>query len=116
MVDGPFATETLQALCIAAASLFEEGSKNRAAGDQNWWKLHEAGLLALARMSNEIVDASSELNVGFDVLQLVWHVLLEDANCGGWCFGACELGLHVGTEQTGIRRSTVARPGDMGVK
>ncbi|KAJ3043965.1 Importin 9 [Rhizophlyctis rosea] len=84
LVDGPFASETVQALCIASAQLFEEGTKLRASGDKNWWKLHEAGLLALGRMSGEVCDKAEEgeLRVGFDALQMVWRVILEDAQWG----------------------------------
>ncbi|KAJ3299144.1 Importin 9 [Borealophlyctis nickersoniae] len=81
LLDGPFPIETLQALCGATTTRFEESAKARRAGDPNWWKVDEACLLALGRVSDELVGAVKQQQVSFDFGGFFQHIVLEDMQC-----------------------------------
>ncbi|TPX69623.1 hypothetical protein SpCBS45565_g02263 [Spizellomyces sp. 'palustris'] len=76
-----FPFETLQALCQAVQSQFQESTKARESGNKAWWKVHEACLLALGRLNGELIDHIRSQRLTFDLEGLFNHVVLSDMKC-----------------------------------
>ncbi|KAI8336598.1 armadillo-type protein [Chlamydoabsidia padenii] len=72
------------ALSKAVQRHITESNEARASGNTDWWKIQEASLLAIGRMSEELTEAldDSSRNVQFDLKSLFDHVVLEDMKVG----------------------------------
>ncbi|RKO89834.1 armadillo-type protein, partial [Blyttiomyces helicus] len=77
LVDA-FPTETLHALCTGSQGHFEAANKARSNGSKSWWRLHEACLMALGRLSDDIMDAIRSQKLQFDLGGLFSHIVVED--------------------------------------
>ncbi|KAI9007390.1 armadillo-type protein [Gaertneriomyces semiglobifer] len=69
---------TLQSLCHATQHQFEHANALRANGDRNWWKLHEASLLAIGKLGDDLIDAIRAHRIVFDMEGLFNNVVLVD--------------------------------------
>ncbi|KAG1592125.1 hypothetical protein G6F48_002850 [Rhizopus delemar] len=69
-----------RALTGAVQRHIAESNEARAAGSGDWWKIQEACLLAVGRLSEELTEALGDpsKNVTFDLKSLFDHVVLED--------------------------------------
>ncbi|KAI9103094.1 armadillo-type protein [Phlyctochytrium arcticum] len=72
-----FPSETLQALCTAVQQQLQEAIEARDAGVKVWWKMHEACLLALGRVNEELIEAIQSESVSFDLEGLFNHIVLQ---------------------------------------
>lgn len=73
------------ALTAAIQRHIAESSEARNSGNPDWWKIQESCLLAIGRLSEELMDALAEENskVNFDLKSLFDHVVLEDMKASG---------------------------------
>lgn len=74
-----------RALTGAVQRHIAESNEARAAGSGDWWKIQEACLLAVGRLSEELTEALGDpsKNVTFDLKSLFDHVVLEDMKAQG---------------------------------
>ncbi|KAG0175607.1 Importin 9 [Apophysomyces sp. BC1015] len=68
------------ALSVAVGRHITESNEARAAGNNDWWKTQEACLLAIGRLSTELMEALDDESrkVQFDLKSLFDHVVLND--------------------------------------
>ncbi|KAI9258508.1 armadillo-type protein [Sporodiniella umbellata] len=76
-----------QALTGAVQCHIAESNENRASND-TWWKIQEACLLSVGRLSEELTEALSDpsKDVVFDLKSLFDHVVLEDMKAAEFPF------------------------------
>ncbi|ORZ19612.1 armadillo-type protein [Absidia repens] len=76
------------ALSKAVQRHITESNESRANGHSDWWKIQEACLLAIGRMSEELSEALDDnaRNVNFDLKSLFDHVVLEDMKISEYPF------------------------------
>ena len=56
-----------------------EADQAKSAGNENWWKAHEATMLALGSVHGVIERQIEEGNVDFDIKGFLENVVLGDA-------------------------------------
>merc|ERR1719305_1176954 len=70
--------------CVSLAQTIErhvtEAAAARAAGNEDWWKLHEAVMLALGSAQDVIEEQISARKVNFDIGNFLTGVVLADLN------------------------------------
>ncbi|KAJ3014294.1 Importin 9, partial [Thoreauomyces humboldtii] len=76
-----YPNEVLQALSQAVGTKLQEANTSRESGDRNWWKVHEACLLALGRSSGSLIESLRSGTFSFDMEGLFTHVVLADMQC-----------------------------------
>ncbi|KAI7871897.1 armadillo-type protein [Spinellus fusiger] len=76
------------ALSVAVQRHIAESNEARTAGNADWWKIQEACLLAIGRMSEELAQAVEDDShkVQFDLKSLFDNVVLEDMKAGEYPF------------------------------
>ncbi|KAI8821647.1 armadillo-type protein [Fimicolochytrium jonesii] len=76
-----YSQETLQAISHVVQAKLQESTQARAAGDVNWWKVHEACLLSVGRVSDIFIDGLQQQSFVFDMEGFFNHVVLADMRC-----------------------------------
>lgn len=75
------------ALCDVITKQIESGNVMRVSGNetlsQNWWKLHEASILAFGLAKDVIVEKQLAGTLRFDVVAFLENVVLADLNNSG---------------------------------
>ncbi len=83
-IASDFKIETANAICKTMERQMEQAQKLREANDPNWWKIHEACLLAVSIMKpvlQELSDANQlEFNLNAFINQFVIACLHESSN------------------------------------
>ncbi|KAI9307964.1 armadillo-type protein [Cunninghamella echinulata] len=76
------------ALSKAVQRHISESNEARAAGNGEWWKIQEACLLAIGRLSEDLTEALEDdsKTVQFDLKSLFDHVVLEDMKLAEYPF------------------------------
>lgn len=74
----------------------------QAAGDEGWWRLREAALLAVGAVSDPLLEAPGSSDADFDIASFLQNVLQEDlqtpnsspflAGRALWAAGRCGIG------------------------
>jgi len=77
---GEFEEESCVALAQTIERLVAEAGQNRAAGNEAWWKLHEAAMLALGSAQEVIENQITARKVNFDIGNFLSGVVLSDLN------------------------------------
>lgn len=77
-VGEEFAMAAVAALLGGALRRLEESAAMRAAGQPDWWRIHEAALFALGRCADEILELVERGHVSFDVASFLQTILLPD--------------------------------------
>ncbi|KAG1471470.1 hypothetical protein G6F56_002098 [Rhizopus delemar] len=77
-----------RALTGAVQRHIAESNELRMAGSSDWWKIQEACLLAVGRLSEELTEALNDptKDVTFDLKSLFDHVVLEDMKAAEFPF------------------------------
>ncbi|GAN01450.1 importin-9 [Mucor ambiguus] len=75
-----FPAPFFNALSAAIQRHITESNEARQAGNSDWWKIQEACLLSVGRLSEELMEALNDesKSVQFDLKSLFDHVVLED--------------------------------------
>ncbi|KAI9023057.1 armadillo-type protein [Phycomyces nitens] len=76
------------ALGVALQRHIGESNEARAAGNEDWWKVQEACLLAIGRLSEELMESLEDegQKIQFDLKSLFDHVVLEDMKAAEYPF------------------------------
>lgn len=77
----------VNALCDVITKQIEAGNAIRLSGNegasQNWWKLHEASILAFGLVREIIVEKQQAGELRFDIVAFLENVVLADLNNSG---------------------------------
>ncbi|XP_069694516.1 importin-9 [Periplaneta americana] len=86
-----FEDESCPALCQAAARHVQEAETERNANNANWWKIHEACMLALGSVKDMVVEKLEAGEVVFDLTGFLQNVVIADMNSSGppFLLGRC---------------------------
>ncbi|KAJ9582618.1 hypothetical protein L9F63_023037 [Diploptera punctata] len=86
-----FQDESCSALCQAASRHVLEAETERNANNVNWWKIHEACMLALGSVKDLVVEKLQAGEVAFDLTGFLQNVVIADMNSSGppFLLGRC---------------------------
>lgn len=63
--------------------MITEGNELRAAGNPNWWKLHETAFLAMGSIADSLVDFEQPDQLPFQLVEFIDSVLMPDLRDSG---------------------------------
>ncbi|KAJ8386386.1 hypothetical protein AAFF_G00170910 [Aldrovandia affinis] len=89
-VAAEFQNESAAALAAAATRHLQEAEQARSTGDQHWWKVHEACMLALGSVKSIITESVKCGRVHFDMHGFLANVILADLNLAVMCVSGLE--------------------------
>ncbi|XP_006628350.1 importin-9 [Lepisosteus oculatus] len=75
-----FQNESAAALAAAATRHLQEAEQAKNSGNQHWWKIHEACMLALGSVKSIITENVKNGRVQFDMHGFLTNVILSDLN------------------------------------
>ncbi|KAG7472163.1 hypothetical protein MATL_G00105990 [Megalops atlanticus] len=75
-----FQNESAVALAAAATRHLQEAEQARSSGNQHWWKIHEACMLALGSVKSIITENVKSGALQFDMHGFLTNVILADLN------------------------------------
>ena len=78
-----FEDESCVALCHAASRHILEAERERSGNNRNWWKIHEACMLALGLVKDFVVEKLPAGGVAFDLTGFLQNVVIADMNSSG---------------------------------
>ncbi|CAG5979250.1 unnamed protein product [Menidia menidia] len=79
-VAAEFQNESAAALAAAATRHLQEAEQARNAGNEHWWKIHEACMLALGSVKTIITENVKNGRIQFDMHGFLASVILADLN------------------------------------
>ncbi|XP_031423786.1 importin-9 [Clupea harengus] len=79
-VAAEFQNESAAALAAAATRHLQEADQARNSGNEHWWKIHEACMLALGSVKTIITENVKNGRVQFDMHGFLANVILADLN------------------------------------
>ncbi|OCT91946.1 importin-9 [Xenopus laevis] len=79
-VSSEFQNESAVALAASATRHLQEAEQFKAQGGENWWKIHEACMLALGSVKSVITEGVQSGRVQFDMHGFLTGVILSDLN------------------------------------
>ncbi|XP_076124017.1 importin-9 [Alosa pseudoharengus] len=79
-VAAEFQNESAAALAAAATRHLQEAEQARSSGNEHWWKVHEACMLALGSVKTIITENVKNGRVQFDMHGFLANVILADLN------------------------------------
>ncbi|KAG5275289.1 hypothetical protein AALO_G00145750 [Alosa alosa] len=82
-VAAEFQNESAAALAAAATRHLQEAEQARSSGNEHWWKVHEACMLALGSVKTIITENVKNGRVQFDMHGFLANVILADLNLPG---------------------------------
>ena len=80
-----FEQECSASLAQSIQRHLSEADQAKASGNENWWKAHEAAMLALGSVHEVIEGQIEEGKVDFDIKGFLENVVLNDAANPGMC-------------------------------
>ncbi|XP_051780368.1 importin-9 [Erpetoichthys calabaricus] len=75
-----FQNESAAALAAAATRHLQEAEQAKNGGNEHWWKVHEACMLALGSVKSIITDNVKNGHIQFDMHGFLTNVILSDLN------------------------------------
>ncbi|XP_011612357.1 importin-9 isoform X2 [Takifugu rubripes] len=79
-VAAEFQNESAAALAAAATRHLQEAEQAKNSGDEHWWKIHEACMLALGSVKTIITENVKNRRIQFDMHGFLAGVILADLN------------------------------------
>lgn len=79
-VAADFQSESAAALAAAATRHLQEAEQAKNGGNEHWWKVHEACMLALGSVKSIITDSVKSGRIQFDMHGFLSSVVLADLN------------------------------------
>ncbi|XP_035237885.1 importin-9 [Anguilla anguilla] len=79
-VAAEFQNESAAALAAAATKHLQEAEQAKNSGNEHWWKIHEACMLALGSVKSIITENVKSGRVQFDMHGFLANVILADLN------------------------------------
>ncbi|KAJ8370297.1 hypothetical protein SKAU_G00103250 [Synaphobranchus kaupii] len=79
-VAAEFQNESAAALAAAATRHLQEAEQAKNSGNEHWWKIHEACMLALGSVKSIITENVKSGRVQFDMHGFLANVILSDLN------------------------------------
>uniref|UniRef100_H3CNL2 Importin 9 n=1 Tax=Tetraodon nigroviridis TaxID=99883 RepID=H3CNL2_TETNG len=79
-VAAEFQNESAAALAAAATRHLQEAEQAKNSGDEHWWKIHEACMLALGSVKTIITENVKNHRIQFDMHGFLAGVILADLN------------------------------------
>lgn len=79
-VAAEFQNESAAALAAAATRHLQEGEQAKNTGNEHWWKIHEACMLALGSVKTIITENVKNGRIQFDMHGFLANVILADLN------------------------------------
>ncbi|KAM4699585.1 importin-9 [Discoglossus pictus] len=79
-VSSEFQSESAVALAAAATRHLQEAEQRKRQGEQHWWKIHEACMLALGSVKSVLTEGVKSGRVQFDMHGFLTSVILTDLN------------------------------------
>uniref|UniRef100_A0A8B9LB95 Importin 9 n=1 Tax=Astyanax mexicanus TaxID=7994 RepID=A0A8B9LB95_ASTMX len=80
VVAAEFQNESAAALAAAATRHLQEAEQAKNAGNEHWWKIHEACMLALGSVKTIITENVKNGRIQFDMHGFLANVILADLN------------------------------------
>ncbi|KAI5093529.1 importin-9, partial [Silurus meridionalis] len=80
VVAAEFQNESAAALAAAATRHLQEAEQAKNAGNEHWWKIHEACMLALGSVKTIITENYKNGRIQFDMHGFLANVILADLN------------------------------------
>ncbi|XP_061795398.1 importin-9 [Nerophis lumbriciformis] len=80
VVAAEFQNESAAALAAAATRHLQEAEQAKNSGNEHWWKIHEACMLALGSVKNIITENVKNGRIQFDMHGFLAGVVLADLN------------------------------------
>ncbi|ELT91403.1 hypothetical protein CAPTEDRAFT_225381 [Capitella teleta] len=86
-----FPKESALAICAAVERHLQEAGVMKAAGNLNWWKVHEAGMLCLGSVRQLIIDSVENKKLQFNISHYIENVVIPDlnSNASDFLLGRC---------------------------
>lgn len=84
-----FEDDSCSALCQAVTRHVQEAETAQDSNNGNWWKIHEACMLALGSAKSVVVRKLEGGEVVFDLTGFLQNVVITDMNSSGQCFCSC---------------------------
>ncbi|XP_068171166.1 importin-9 isoform X2 [Antennarius striatus] len=81
-VAAEFQNESAAALAAAATRHLQEAEQSKNSGNEHWWKIHEACMLALGSVKTIITENVKNGRIQFDMHGFLVSVILADLNLG----------------------------------
>ncbi|XP_039971664.1 importin-9 isoform X2 [Xiphias gladius] len=82
-VAAEFQNESAAALAAAATRHLQEAEQAKNSGNEHWWKIHEACMLALGSVKTIITENVKNGRIQFDMHGFLASVILADLNLAG---------------------------------
>ncbi|XP_041836787.1 importin-9 [Melanotaenia boesemani] len=79
-VAAEFQNESAAALAAAATRHLQEAEQDKNSGNEHWWKIHEASMLALGSVKTIITENVKNGRIQFDMHGFLAGVILADLN------------------------------------